>query len=131
MRTGLLFAVAAMVAYIVVAPATAIRPGSFYPIDNINDPHIQELGRWAVTEHNKQANAGLTFNRVVSGQQQVVSGMRYRLNIDASNPNGNYRADIYEQSWTNTQILRHCLSLFSYLGSSVCRMKAIFIPDVT
>ncbi|KAK3150816.1 hypothetical protein QOZ80_3AG0238160 [Eleusine coracana subsp. coracana] len=82
-------------------PATA-RPGGFAPI---NDAHVQELGAWPVTQHNKQANVGLRFNRVVSGESQIVSGVRYHLIIDVSNPDGKYRADVGEQTWTNTRIL--------------------------
>ncbi|TVU04728.1 hypothetical protein EJB05_47859, partial [Eragrostis curvula] len=94
MRTVLLFIVVALVSYVVVAPATAIPApplvpaGAFSPIQNVNDPHIVDLGRWAVAQHNKQTNSGLTFNSVVGGEQQVVAGMRYHLFIDASNPNG-------------------------------------------
>lgn len=106
MRTGLPFAV-------VVAPATAIPPfprvraGAFFPIENVNDPHIQDLGRWAVAQHDKQANSGLRFNSVVGGEKQVVAGMRYHLFIDASNPNGHYRADVYEN-------LDNARTLFSF-----------------
>ncbi|GJN08710.1 hypothetical protein PR202_ga26662 [Eleusine coracana subsp. coracana] len=90
---------AAVVIYITAMPATA-RPGGFAPI---NDAHVQELGAWPVTQHNKQANVGLRFNRVVSGESQIVSGVRYHLIIDVSNPDGKYRADVGEQTWTNTR----------------------------
>jgi hypothetical protein len=70
--------------------------GTFVPIEHVNDLHIVELGRWAVAQHDKQANSKLTFNSVVSGEQQAVAGMRCHLVIDASNPNGRYKADLAE-----------------------------------
>jgi hypothetical protein len=107
MRTGCLpFVVAALVAYAVVVPATAVHAGGYFPIDSLNDPHIQELGRWAVSQFDKISNSGLMFNSVVGGEQQVVAGMRYHLIIDASNPNGKYWADVYEDlSNTRTRTL--------------------------
>ncbi|TVU47990.1 hypothetical protein EJB05_07609, partial [Eragrostis curvula] len=91
MRTSLLIVVVTMVIS-VIAMSTMALQGAFQPINNITDPHIQELGAWAVSVHNRQANAGLKFNRVIGGQYQVVSGTRYHLIIDASNPNGKYMA---------------------------------------
>lgn len=49
------------------------------------DTHIQELGRWAVTEHVRLADDGLCFLDVVSGREQVYSGMNYELVIMAIN----------------------------------------------
>ncbi|KAL6645599.1 hypothetical protein ACP70R_017207 [Stipagrostis hirtigluma subsp. patula] len=106
MRSSVLL-VAIVVVYAVAAPTTAI-PGGWSPIKDINDPHIQELGEWAVTEHVKQANDGLKFSRVVSGDQQVVAGVNYRLVVDASNNDGKdakYQAVVYEREWTNTREL--------------------------
>jgi hypothetical protein len=113
MTTCLLSVVVALVTlYVAVTPATAIRGhpvGAFVPIENVNDLHIVELGTWAVAEHDKQANSKLTFDSVVSGEQQVVAGMRYHLVIDASNPNGRYRADLAEG-------LTGARTLFSFTG---------------
>ncbi|GJN08698.1 hypothetical protein PR202_ga26650 [Eleusine coracana subsp. coracana] len=91
------------------APAAAGLVGGWQPIPDINDPHVQELGSWAVAEHTKVANERLQFVKVVSGEQQVVSGMNYRLVIDAANQlagrDFRYDAAVYEQSWTNTRKL--------------------------
>ncbi|OEL33721.1 Cysteine proteinase inhibitor 8 [Dichanthelium oligosanthes] len=83
-------------------------PGGYSPIPDINDRHVQELGGWAVSEHVKKANDGLKFNKVVSGDVQVVSGLNYRLIIDASGSNGKdakYEAVVWERDWTNTRQL--------------------------
>jgi hypothetical protein len=109
MRTfHVLLAVAAAVSAL-AAPVAAGLAGGWQPIADINDQHVQELGSWAVTEHTKVANERLTFVRVVSGEEQVVSGMNYRLVIDAVNDLAgkvfSYDAVVYEKSWTNTRNL--------------------------
>ncbi|TVU47992.1 hypothetical protein EJB05_07611, partial [Eragrostis curvula] len=105
MRTRVLVVVVAMVISVIAIPTMATLEGGFQPINNVNDPHIQELGAWAVSVHNRQANAGLEFKRVIGGQYQIVSGTRYHFIIDASNPDGKYMADVGEQEWTNTRVL--------------------------
>ncbi|KAF0910839.1 hypothetical protein E2562_004805 [Oryza meyeriana var. granulata] len=70
----------------------------------------RKLGRWAVSENNRLLPGdALTFRRVTGGEQQVVDGMNYRLDIDASSGrndiNGSYKAVVYEQDWTNTRKL--------------------------
>jgi len=90
------------------APAPYITVGGWRPIKDVNDPHIQELGSWAVSEHVRQANDGLRFGEVVSGDEQVVSGMNYMLLIEATNGAGKsatYGAAVYEQEWTKTRKL--------------------------
>ncbi|KAL5075979.1 hypothetical protein RYX36_014963 [Vicia faba] len=53
---------------------------------------MQELGKFAVEEYNyKQSNNGgeaLKFVEVVEAEKQVVSGMKYYLNISAVDHNG-------------------------------------------
>jgi len=108
----LLIAVAA-IALCSVAPTAAARAphiivGGWRLIKDVKDPHIQELGGWAVSEHVRQANDGLRFGRVVSGDEQVVSGMHYMLLIEATNGAGKsatYGAAVYEQEWTKTRKL--------------------------
>jgi hypothetical protein len=118
--TFLLLSVAAVI-YAVGTPATgcgesyenqelhiALEDG-WEPIKNINDQHIKDLGIWAVSEFLKTANCKITFNKVVSGMEQVVSGMNYELVINASDvptgKPGNYTARLYEQEWTKTRKL--------------------------
>ena len=112
-RSSLLIGAAVIIALCSVAPAAAARAahiivGGWRPIKDVNDPHIQELGGWAVSEHVRQANDGLRFGRVVSGDEQVVSGMNYMLLIEATNGAGKsatYGAAVYEQEWTKTRKL--------------------------
>ncbi|KAL6867624.1 hypothetical protein ACP4OV_015648 [Aristida adscensionis] len=109
MRTShlLLAAVAVAAAVCAAAPPAAAMPGGWAPIADVNSPHIKDLGAWAVAEHVKRANDGLQFRRVVSGEQQVVSGTNYRLAIVAANLAGEEvpcTAVVYEE-WTNTRQL--------------------------
>lgn len=101
----LFFLVSAMVVVSVVATPITELQGPFDPIEDINDPHIQELGAWAVAEYDKRAGVGLRFNRVVSGESQVMIGVRYRFFIDASEPHGAYVAVLGEPDETDTRIL--------------------------
>jgi hypothetical protein len=101
MRTSHLLLVATVAAIFAIA-ATAM-PGGWESIMDVMDLHIQELGSWVVLEHTKETNEGPTLVKVVSGKQQVVSGMNYRLVIETANDptsNSMYDAVVYEQSWT-------------------------------
>jgi cystatin-C len=82
--------------------------GGWGPIGDVTDPHIQELGGWAVTQHAKLAGDRLQFRRVTRGEEQVVSGMNYRLFVEAVDGTGTsapYVAVVYEQAWTRTREL--------------------------
>ncbi|KAK1686432.1 hypothetical protein QYE76_047280 [Lolium multiflorum] len=116
MRTCTFLVVVAAMIYAIATPTrgcgesygTASIEGGWELIPNINDQHIQDLGRWAVLEFLKHANCMLKFNKVVSGKEQVVSGMNYELIIDAldgSEKLGTYKAEVYEQERTKTRKL--------------------------
>ena len=84
------------------------RVGGWGPIPDVTDAHIQELGGWAVEQHARLTSDGLRFRRVTRGEQQVVSGMNYRLFVDAADGSGKsapYVAEVYEQYWTKTRQL--------------------------
>ena len=114
--TALLVAVVAVSAVAAAATPAALAArvgrqlaGGWGPIKDVSDPHIQELGGWAVAEHARLANDGLRFGEVTGGEQQVVSGMNYKLVLDATDANGAvaaYEAFVYERSWTNTRELK-------------------------
>ncbi|MQM15186.1 hypothetical protein Taro_048125 [Colocasia esculenta] len=75
----------------------------YQPIADIDDPYVQEIGKFAVEEHNKQAGQGLVFVRVVSGEQQVVAGTNYKLVIAAEDAGATnkYEAVVYDKPWEN------------------------------
>jgi hypothetical protein len=102
MKTILLLVAIVTIIYATATPATAI-PGGWSNI-NITNPHIQELGKWAVLEENKSGIYNIKFQKVVSGDQQIVNGVNYRLIIDAlrvDGLHGTYQAGLFEQDSTN------------------------------
>ncbi|XP_066385174.1 cysteine proteinase inhibitor 8-like [Miscanthus floridulus] len=110
----MLIVVAAAVAGLCsVAPAASASEepqivGGWKSIKNVNDPHIQELGRWAVSEYDTAASDSLVFSKVVSGEEQVVAGTNYKLIIEATKgagKNATYGAAVYEKEWTKTRQL--------------------------
>ncbi|XP_037463644.1 putative cysteine proteinase inhibitor 7 [Triticum dicoccoides] len=104
MRTNLLLVAIATIVHVVATPTTAI-PGGWFKIKNIADPHIQELGKWAVLEHTQLGgNDGLRFVKVVSSEEQIVNGVNYRLVIDAlrlDGSHGTYKAVLFEKDSSN------------------------------
>ncbi|KAK9084673.1 hypothetical protein Sjap_025084 [Stephania japonica] len=61
--------------------------GGFEPIDP-KDPHVIEIGRYAVDTHNKQpltCTNNLKFVEVVSAERQILQGTNYRLRIRVMN----------------------------------------------
>ncbi|CDJ26341.1 hypothetical protein CFC21_043096 [Triticum aestivum] len=108
MRTGILIII--IFATIVVAyPFATSAEEEWYPIgDPDNEPHVQELGGWAVAEHVKQAHDGLKFINVVSGAEANAAGVKYRLDIKALKNNGQpgaYRAILLEEVRDNERTL--------------------------
>jgi hypothetical protein len=109
MGTSLLVAVAV---YAHVTPIAVATVFPWHPIPNITDPHIQELGRWAVQEHVRQANDGLTFKSIVSGEYESIGiagdESSYLLTIDAVNRDGmdsDYVAAVKEIIWMYRYLL--------------------------
>jgi hypothetical protein len=89
MRIHNILLVTIIVVYVSAMPTIARGlSNGWEQILNINDPMVQEIARWAVAEHAKQANDGLQFKSVVSGMLQVVSGKNFKLRIDAVNSDG-------------------------------------------
>ncbi|CAM9003456.1 unnamed protein product [Rhodiola kirilowii] len=75
--------------------------GGWRPIKDVNDPTIQDLAKFALTEQNRLRGARLQFGRVIKGEQQVVAGMNYRLILAANSDGkpGKYEAVLYVRPW--------------------------------
>ncbi|XP_058735609.1 cysteine proteinase inhibitor 5-like [Vicia villosa] len=54
------------------------------PIKDINDPHVINIAKYAVTEQDKKAKLNLKLDKVISGETKVADGTTYCLNISAS-----------------------------------------------
>ncbi|CAM0875565.1 unnamed protein product [Alopecurus aequalis] len=104
MRIVLLLVAITTLSYAVAMPATAM-PGVWFKINNITAPHIRDVGKWAVTEHTKMgAGDGIKFEKVVSGEEQILNGISYRLIIHAVGPYGShdsYMVWVLEQDPSN------------------------------
>ncbi|KAL0443025.1 UNVERIFIED_CONTAM: Cysteine proteinase inhibitor 1 [Sesamum latifolium] len=88
----------------------AASGGGWKPITDPKDPKVVEVGKFAVTEHNKEAASALVFQDVVKGQTQVVAGINYQLVIGAGDgtPAGarkNYQAVVWEQQSGDLKLL--------------------------
>ncbi|KAJ6811968.1 cysteine proteinase inhibitor 1-like [Iris pallida] len=92
------------------------RLGGWKPIGDTSDPHVLDLGKFAVSEHNKLQAAGassssssmLSFVRVVKAESQVVSGVNYRLVLEAKDRGGRartYEAVVLEKAWLSSRKL--------------------------
>ncbi|KAK9089831.1 hypothetical protein Scep_028913 [Stephania cephalantha] len=68
--------------------------GGFKLVDP-RDPHIVEIGRYAVDEYNKQAHKSLVFKSVIQAQVQIVNGRNYKVTIRVAD-GGTYEALVYE-----------------------------------
>ncbi|KAJ4901396.1 Cysteine proteinase inhibitor 5 [Raphanus sativus] len=87
--------------------------GGWRPLRNVSDPHVVEIGEFAVSEYNKQSKSGLKFVSVVSGDSQVVAGTNYRLivavndgvKIANAGASKNYEAIVWEQPWLKSKNL--------------------------
>ena len=75
--------------------------GGWRPIKDVNSAEVQDVAQFAVSEHNKQANDKLQYQKVVRGHTQVVAGTNYRLVIAAKDGAvlGNYEAFVWDKPW--------------------------------
>ncbi|XP_022153704.1 cysteine proteinase inhibitor 1-like [Momordica charantia] len=83
--------------------------GGWTPIENVEEnSYVQEIGRFAVMEHNKQTGNHLKFLKVTKGWSQVVAGTNYRLILEAVNMAGmiwNYEAVVWDKPWEHSWTL--------------------------
>lgn len=75
--------------------------GGSHPIKNLTDPHILDIANFAVTQHNKETNSNLIFERVIKGKIGVVEGLEYHLIIEAKDGTNicKYEAVVWEMEW--------------------------------
>ncbi|KAF8369648.1 hypothetical protein HHK36_032334 [Tetracentron sinense] len=77
----------------------ATLTGVWEPIIDVKNPHVLEIGEFAVTEHNKEAKTHLKFKSVVRGATQIVAaGVNYLLVVAAMDGGVTkyYEAGVYE-----------------------------------
>ncbi|PWA46626.1 Cystatin [Artemisia annua] len=83
-----------------IALGRKVLPGGWAPI-NSSDPLVIEIGKFAVAEHNKEAQGSLKYENIVKGESQVVEGTKYNLTIKAADGNveNNYQAVVCDKPW--------------------------------
>ena len=99
-----------------ITPSPAPKPvlGGYTPIKNLSDPHVIEVARFAVKEHNRQDKAHMVhLLRVLQGWTQVVAGINYRLILAVRPVHSRhivrrYEALVYERPW------QHFMNLTSF-----------------
>ncbi|XP_022724248.1 cysteine proteinase inhibitor 5-like [Durio zibethinus] len=77
--------------------------GGWTPIENVKDPHVTEIAKFAVAEYNKQSKTSLKLLKVIKGETQVVAGTNYRLVLKATDGSATkaYEAVVWEKAWQN------------------------------
>ncbi|CAA0805926.1 Cysteine proteinase inhibitor 3 [Striga hermonthica] len=66
-----------------------------------NSLEIEELARFAVSQHNEKQNALLEYKKVTNVKQQVVSGTMYYITLEAADGGQNkvYEAKVWVKPW--------------------------------
>ncbi|XP_031268639.1 cysteine proteinase inhibitor 1-like [Pistacia vera] len=84
------------------------QTGSYFPITNIKDPYLQEVGQFAVKEYNRESKGELKFVKVLNGEEQAVAGYSYKLVLAAESGSvtTNYEAVV----WEDPQQVTHLVS---------------------
>ncbi|KAL9682929.1 hypothetical protein QQ045_014741 [Rhodiola kirilowii] len=81
------------------SPSKTPLPGGWNFIEDVNDPQVASVAKFAVDEHNIISNDDLIFEKVVIGLDRVVSSIhQYRLIITAS------RQDVSQRYFTMVQV---------------------------
>ncbi|KAL3850948.1 hypothetical protein ACJIZ3_012830 [Penstemon smallii] len=75
--------------------------GGWKPIQNLKDPQVVEIAKFAVAEHNQKTKAALVYKALVKAESQVVSGTNYKLVISAKDGSvsNNYEAVVWDKPW--------------------------------
>ncbi|XP_071723855.1 multicystatin-like [Rutidosis leptorrhynchoides] len=91
--------------------------GGWTEMKDVNDPHVKEIGKFAVEEHNKEAKTSLIFKKVISGRTKVVSGKNYKFILSAGDKAAGslttsmYQAIVWEKPWLHYKNLTSFKSL--------------------
>ncbi|GJM92826.1 hypothetical protein PR202_ga09330 [Eleusine coracana subsp. coracana] len=81
-----------------------------------NDPYVIDLARFAIAEHNKNANGPLEFERLIKVSNLAVSGTLYYFTIEARDREVKklYKAQVWDRPCGEPELLRDfrpCYSL--------------------
>ncbi|CAH8389904.1 unnamed protein product [Eruca vesicaria subsp. sativa] len=75
------------------------------PIEDIKDPSLEVIAKFAISEYNKHKDSRLNFQTVVSGDKQLVGGINYRLVLNVNDGCNEgikiYEVELFEQAWND------------------------------
>ena len=77
-------------------------PSDLVPIKDVNEEHVQKVGRFAVEQHNKDEGHRFIYKRVVNGLYGPMIGWRdkyYIIVIEAINDHGFHWSYIAKVVW--------------------------------
>ncbi|KAL0877745.1 hypothetical protein Bca101_027451 [Brassica carinata] len=85
--------------------------GGWHSIKDIKDPCLVVIAEFAISEYNKHKNLRLKLQKIVSGDEQFVGGINYRLvlNVTDGCKEGSmiYEAEVFEQAWLDFMELNY------------------------
>ncbi|KAK9715069.1 hypothetical protein RND81_06G141100 [Saponaria officinalis] len=86
--------------------------GGYTPIKNISDPHVIDVSKFAVKQHNKEDPAHkLRLLNIIKGYSQVVAGTNWKLFFYAKAVHSHgrrlYVAVVFEQPWVHSMNLTY------------------------
>ncbi|GMH28311.1 hypothetical protein Nepgr_030154 [Nepenthes gracilis] len=89
-----------------------------------NSAEIEDLGSFAVEEHNKRENALLVFARVLKVKEQVVAGKLYYLTLEAIDAGKKriYEAKVWVKPWMKfrqLQEFKHVKDISSFTAADL------------
>ena len=104
MRTRSVLAIIALASLLAAASALGgdgAKAGGWKPIEDLSDPQVKEVAKFAVSEYNKQSKAALRLKSIVKGETQVVAGINYRLDLAVANGSATerYEAIVWDKPW--------------------------------
>ncbi|GFP91827.1 cysteine proteinase inhibitor 6 [Phtheirospermum japonicum] len=84
----------------------------FQPIENLTDPSVVKIAKFAVAAHNKHPKATkLELVRIIGGRVRVTDGLTYRLLISTT-----------EKGSNSTKRETYLASVFQKLGGKVLKL---------
>ncbi|KAM7466321.1 hypothetical protein LguiB_013883 [Lonicera macranthoides] len=90
-----------------------------HPIIDLQDPRVQEIGKFAVNEHNKEAKTNLVYKSVIKGEVFLdTSGTSYWLTILTTN-NDKYLANVLDRPLERLYVCSGVVEVSTILYRSV------------
>ncbi|KAK1403141.1 hypothetical protein POM88_002746 [Heracleum sosnowskyi] len=106
---------------LLVLPGQGYPPSQWQPIENLNDPHVQDVATFAVKTYNSRLHDEtqyLDYLKIVKGEylQSGFDGAPdYRLNIVAKQHDdgvvGNYQTFVHDDIWFKAKIYVYLIKL--------------------